>query len=382
MITTKRVLFIACVLVVVSLGPARAAEPNLTWEYATPKYLPMAIIADQLDRPFLYVALKDGGLRVLDSSNPKAAPRELAKIEKESVRQLDVMNLAQSGKLLFMALGGHFAAEGTNKAGMAIVSVADPRKPKLLSVWESKEKLKGGAVVVTDGKFAYLGAMSAGVMTFDVSDPSAIKHLSTFQPDIHFPRRNPGRVQYPNARGLAIRGDELFVAYDAGGLRALDVSDRERPREIGRYINEALIRKQQAYNNILIDGNTAYIAIDYAGLEIVDIANPRKIRQIGRWNPWDADTNKNLWFNSPGHTNQLALDHKRNLVYLSAGDSELMIVDVADPHSPKTAGQYGKQKNKLGVWGMTISKDQVYLTYIKAFIPFRGTWTGIKAVTR
>lgn len=79
--------------------------------------------------------MKDGGLSVLDSSNQKAAPRELAKIEKESVNQLDGLNLAQSAKLLFMALCGHFAAEGTNKAGMAIVSVADPRKPKQLAVW-------------------------------------------------------------------------------------------------------------------------------------------------------------------------------------------------------------------------------------------------------
>ena len=150
-------------------------------------------------------------------------------------------------------------------------------------------------------------------MTFDVANSSSIRHLSTFQPDVDSPRKNPGLIQHPNACGLAIRGRLLFVANDAGGLRVLDMKDRTQPREIGRYINAAMARKQQAYNNIVIQGDRAYIAIDYAGLEIVDISNHRNIRQLGWWNPWDAHTLKNLWFNSPGHTNQLKLDASRNV---------------------------------------------------------------------
>ncbi len=292
------------------------------------------------------------------------------------------MNVFQHNRLLFLALGGHFSAPGTKQAGLAIVSVNDPEHPKVLSVWASPRKLKGGAVVITDGRFAYLGAMSAGVMTFDVSDPTSIQHLSTFQPDIHFPRKNPKLVQHPNSRGLALRRNLLYVANDAGGLRILDMQDRTRPREVGRYVNKALLRKPQAYNNIVLDDNLAYIAVDYAGLEIVDISDPKNLRQIGWWNPWNAHTPKNLWFNSPGHTNQIALEARRKLVYLSAGDSELQVVDVSKPHNPRLASHVGKPQNRLGVWGLGISRDQIYLTYIKAIVPFRSNWSGVKAVNR
>ena len=186
------------------------------------------------------------------------------------------MNLAQQGDLLLLALGGHFAASGTKHAGLGIVDVSNPRRPKLLAVWQSAEKLKGGAVVAAEGGFAYLGAMSEGVMIFDIRDPARPQRLITFQPDVDFPRRNPGRVQHPNSRGLAVRGNMLFVANDAGGLRVLDVKNRDRPVEVGRYINSAMARKQQAYNNIVLRGRLAYIAVDYAGLEIVDVSNPRE----------------------------------------------------------------------------------------------------------
>ena len=141
-------------------------------------------------------------------------------------------------------------------------------------------------------------------------------------------------------------------------------------------------RKQQAYNNIVLNGNLAYIGVDYAGLEIVDISNPRKIRQVGWWNPWNAHTLKNLWLNSPGHINQVVLDARRKRVYLSAGDSELQIVDVSRPKTPKLVSHFGRPKNKLGVWGLAVSGDYVYLAYIKTLIPFQGTWSGIKAVSR
>jgi hypothetical protein len=249
-------------------------------------------------------------------------------------------------------------------------------------VWLTPAVVRGAAAVAVDGRHAYLGAMTEGVMIFDVSDPRAIRHLTTFRPDIHFPRRNPNAVQHPNARGLALDPPRLYVAYDAGGVRVLDIGAPAAPREVGRYVNAGMRSKQQAYNNVVIDGDRVYAAVDYAGLEILDIRNPAGIRQLGWWNPWRADTMGNLWFNSPGHTNQLAFDAGRQLVYLSAGDSELQVVAVADPRRPRLVAGYGEPKNDRGVWGLTLADDAVYLAYIEALVPFRGTWSGILAVNR
>jgi hypothetical protein len=74
------------------------------------------------------------------------------------------------------------------------------------------------------------------------------------------------------------------------------------------------------------------------------------------------------------------LDRKRKLVYLSAGDSELQVLNVADPRHPKLIGHVGGPKNGRGAWGVTLAGSMAYLSYITAVIPFRGEWAGIAAV--
>ncbi|MBM3981056.1 MAG: hypothetical protein FJ304_12365 [Planctomycetes bacterium] len=349
------------------------------WEYETKGGLPQAVAVDQKDRKHLFVALKNGGLAVLALDGANAPPKQVAKLGTDRFGNLDAMNLAQRGELLFVALGDFFAAKGAH-AGLAVVNVANPAAPKVVALWTSPHPVKGAAVVAVDAKYAYLGAMTEGVMVFDVTNPAKIKHVSTFQPDVHFPRTKPNAVQHPNARGMALAGDRLYLAYDAGGLRVLDVSDRARPKEIGRYANAAMMKKQQAFNNVVLDGDLLYAATDYAGLEVLNVKNPAQIKQIGWWNPWEADTLKNVWFNSGGHTNQIGYDRKQKLVFLSAGKSELQVVDVSAPARPVLARHYATDKAERGAWGVTLADDVAYLTYIQAVIPFKGTWSGVVAV--
>ncbi|NNE98523.1 MAG: hypothetical protein HKN25_05820 [Pyrinomonadaceae bacterium] len=67
---------------------------------------------------------------------------------------------------------------------------------------------------------------------------------------------------------------------------------------------------------------------------------------------------------------------------MSAGDSELPIVDVSNPRKPRLRSTFGRVKNGQGVWGATVTQEMVYLTHIKTFVPFRGGWAGIKAIER
>lgn len=373
------------IILVIAFNTAVSAQSDpgprslsLAWEFPMPRETPQAIVEDTLKRPLLYVATKNGGLVVL-TAPPKQAPKELARLGVDQFENLHVMHLTQSGEDLFLALGDLFDAKGA-PAGLAIVSVKEPKRPRVTAVWKSTESLNGSATVLVDGDIAYLGAMSAGVMIFDVSRRDRIQLLCHFQPDIHFPVPNPRKIHHPNARGLAKQGELLFVAYDAGGLRVLDVADPRRPREIGRYLNPKFPNKPQAFNNLVIDGQKAYVAVDYAGLEILDIRDPRAMKQLGWWNPWQAETLGNVWFNSPGHTNQIEWQAKSRQVWMSAGDSELQIVDVSKPAQPRLVGVYGAPRDKRGVWGVTLSTNRAYLSYITATIPFQGTWSGIKAV--
>lgn len=367
-----------------SLPDSVVAESKLlqpAWELELRGDTPQGIIADAKGRPYLFATLKTGGFAVLKTGRGMEAAQVVSRIAKHELSGLDAMHLTQRGNRVYVALGDLFAARG-DKAGLAVIDVATPAVPKLLGSWTSPKVENGSAVIVADDHHAYLGAMSTGVMIFHVEQPERIQHVSTFRPDPNFPRANPNSVQRPNARGLVLDGNRLFVAYDAGGIRVLDITKRDQPREVGRYVNAGMGQKQQAYNNLILDGDRLYAAIDYAGLEILDVKRSDAIRQVGWWNPWQAQTLQNVWFNSAGHTNQLEFDPKRRLVYLSAGDSELQVVDVSKPDRPLLVQHLGTTRDGRGTWGVTLGHDMIYLTYMPAVVPFRGNWSGIVAVRR
>lgn len=350
---------------------------SLKWELGTGNALPLATVKDA-KKPYLYVAGKSGGLLVLDVSGKNGAER-VASLGPDKFSGLDVMHLAQQGDLLYLALGDFFDAKG-QPAGIAIVDVSDPLKPAITSIRVTDSKLHGASGILVSGRFAYLAAMEYGVFIFDIHDKEKITPVSHVTPYRDFPRENPSRTQQPNVRGMALQGNKLFLANDSGGIRVIDVFDKQLPREIGLYVNPALLRKQQAYNNLVIDGKYAYAAVDYCGLEIVDISDPENMKPAGWWNPWHCEKFSALWINSPGHTNQLAFDKKSKTVYLSGGDSELLSVNVSDPQKPVTTAAYGHFRDSRGVWGMTRDGDDIYLSYIVASVPFRSTWNGIKAL--
>jgi hypothetical protein len=226
---------------------ATAAPLARLWDFPTTSSLPQSLVADRTGKPYLYIAQKDGGLVVLDLAQGAGGPMAAAQLPIRAFGGLHAMNLVQEGDRLFVALGDLFAATGS-KAVLAIIDVSQPTQPRVMSLWTSATTLKGSVVVLVSGHYAYLGAMRAGVFIFDVSNPRAIVPVASILPDVSFPRRNPNSVQHPNARGLAIKGDLLFVAHDSGGIRVIDVADKAKPREIARYINGAIRNKQQAYN--------------------------------------------------------------------------------------------------------------------------------------
>lgn len=369
---------IAAALLVLAAQSAQAADLQPVWEHRTGLDLAMAAQADAQGRPFVYVALKSGGVAVLQTRGDRV--RRVARISRGRLGNLDATNLYQRGRLLFVSLGGHFKARG--HAGLAILDVSRPARPKILRKWRSAKSLKGAAHVVANGTHAWLAVMRHGVIVFRHDSGTRLARVGSFLPDMNFPHRNPSGTQIPNARGLFLRGKRLFVAFDAGGLRIFNVANPSAPREIGRYANSRMGRKPQAFNNVVVHGKTAYVAVDYCGLEILDISRPRAIRRIGWWNPWRCHTNHNIWFNSPGHTNQIAYDPRRREVLMSAGDSELQVVSVANPRQPRLVAQHGGPKNGAGVWGLSVAGDLVLLSYIRTALPFRGTWSGVKAVRR
>lgn len=299
----------------------------------------------------------------------------LAKLPIAAFGDLHVMNVRLRGARAYVALGDHFASGGS-RYGIAVVDLEDLSQPRVLGSWISSRSGTGASDVALDGTHAFLAAMGDGVVEFDVTDPQRPRVVRRIQLDTNFPRKSPKRTQRPNARGLAIANGALFVADDSGGLRTVALGSSI---ELDKYINPKMAHRQQAYNAVVVSGRVAYVSVDYAGLEIVDVLLDPFL-PAGWWNPWRADLASNIWFGSAGHANELALDPDKKLVYLSAGDAELQVVDVSDPTHPVGMPGYGAKKDGLGSWGLDVAGGIAYVTYIKALIPFRGNWSGVKAI--
>lgn len=167
--------------------PLQAAGLKHAWDFATPGDLPQTAVRDLEGRPYLYAAIKNGGLLVLRLGQAKTGPQAVARLGTRAFAKLDVMNLVQNRDYLYLALGDFFSAGGS-KADLAIVSVKIPQRPKVASLCKSARKIRGRAIVETDGKWAYLGAMSEGVIIFDVSNERQIREVPRILPDVIFPR--------------------------------------------------------------------------------------------------------------------------------------------------------------------------------------------------
>ena len=211
------------------------------WEQENATYLPQAMVYDELDRPYLFLAAKGSGLLILND-NGDQKPTQVAQVPIGDLYTLHVTNIFQKGNYLYLALGDFFDGINGSKAGLAIINIENPTNPIVESKWQSDEVIGGSAIITVEGNYAYLGAMEFGFYVFDVSNPSEIIEKSNYVPDLDFPVENPQGQQIPNARGMTIVGNTMYLCYDAGGIRIIDVTNKELPDEIRKILATPLTR--------------------------------------------------------------------------------------------------------------------------------------------
>lgn len=325
--------------------------------------------------PYIYAACRELGLVTFDISDIHS-PFPVDTIPVLSTHNLRPTNISQTGNYLYAALGG-FDGLFPQSAGMAILDLDDPAHPEIKDIWDSTAFNQGAAIAISDGEFAYIGAMDRGVIILDVSNKSNIKFISSILPDPNFPE-TPDLFSTPNARGLCLYGeDKLLVANDAGGLRMIDISDKENPVEIGKYANEGIETiAQSAYNNVVVVDHYAYIPVDMCGLDVVDIAD-ENMETVYWYNPWDCDSSN--WVGRPGHTNEIKM-RGDSLIFVSGGDSEVLAFDITDRENPKLVGEYANVYDSIVAWALDIRDDYVSLALVNnefLGIPYYSNVGGI-----
>ncbi|MCB0762400.1 MAG: hypothetical protein KDC12_12815, partial [Flavobacteriales bacterium] len=237
---------------------------------------------------------------------------------------------------------------------------------------------QGAAVVLVHDTLAFIGAMDSGVITLDISYESQPVFVSHILPFVDFPEP-PGLFSVPNARGLDYRDHILFVCYDAGGLRAIDMTDPYNPEEVGMYVNEGIeSTAQSAYNNCKVLGDLCFVPVDYCGLDIVEVTDVENMTNYNWYNPWNCLPDN--WDGRDGHSNQLVILPSQNLLFMSGADSELLVYDISSPDEEHLVGQYVNLGDNIACWGVDVWNNAVVLSYVNnpLGIPYDSNVGGIQ----
>ena len=333
--------------------------------------------------PVLYAACRELGL-VTFSIADISAPYPTDTIPIAAFHNLNPTNVSQFEDYLFVSLGGYNLF--SQRAGLAILELSDPEHPVVVDVWDSIAFNQGAAIAISDGHYAYIGAMDAGVIILDVSDKSDIQFVSSILPDPNFPEI-PDLFSVPNARGLGLYGaDTLMVTYDAGGLRMIDIVDRYAPVEIGKFADTEIESiAQSAYNNIVIRDHYAYVPVDMCGLLVIDISSS-DMHTVTWLNPWDCDTTN--WAGRPGHTNEVRFStgdaFNPDLLFLSAADIEVIAYSIADPAHPVEVGSFGVPGDSAASWSMDVMNNLVSVALVDnqiVGVPYYSDLGGIRLLS-
>lgn len=338
--------------------------------------------ADKLDRTYDYVASIAGGIRVFKRDG-SIAPPVVATVPTTQLNNLFAINLYQDSIWLYAALGDIWDTTA-QMAGLAIINVTDPENPVVTDVYTHPGMPLGAGAVIVRDNIAYLAANQNGLVLLDVSNKTSIQLISDVTFANNFPH-SPGQTldhwKY-NARGIDLKDHYAFVCYDRGGLRVVDIADSLTPVQVNQYCHPDLVDHATAYNNIIINDTLAYVAIDYYGMEILNISDPLSITPVGWWHPvnWAPATNNPfVWAAAQGHANEIAYDPDCQKVYIAAGKTDAMSIDVSDPTAPVSCDSIGTVTDDYGTWGLDFYNHELHLAYIwsSAAPPF-SNYTGLK----
>jgi hypothetical protein len=120
------------------------------------------------------------------------------------------------------------------------------------------------------------GRPHAGICTFDVSNPAAIKPLGLFEVserDSPFARVEGARFGAHQFHET-MDGTLVFAVWFSAGLRIIDVADPYQPREVGHFIPEPVAGRSAPQSNDVMrdERGLIYIVDRHVGFDILEFA--------------------------------------------------------------------------------------------------------------
>lgn len=217
------------------------SNPESTYvagEYLSDKSIISVAVRDTF--AYIAVAHSQGGMKIINVAQP-STPVFVG--EDNWYHGYDVMAPANDTMYVYVAGGYWFVVE----------DVSNPEYPTFVKRFSTSGDVRG--VYVVDS-IAYLACEQMGVHLFNLAKPDSEAHI--------------GWVDTPsNARNIFVQGDYAYVADGRAGLVIINVSNNEDPELISAYETPDYYA-----NNVFINDNYAYLADGEGGLKVIDISNP------------------------------------------------------------------------------------------------------------
>jgi hypothetical protein len=225
------------------------------------------------------------------------------------------------GIVLDIAVAGKLGAVATGEGGIDLLGLDDASAPRL--VGRVATLAEANSVAVDAGLVcAAVASEVPALWIIDALDPAR--------------PRVAARIELPaEAYGLEIWERRLFFMVADEGLRVVDLTRLDRPREIGRLaIPDSLGGSD---GRISIDSGFAFIADGPNGLFVVDVVDPAAPRMVGHLAETD---NARGVFATGGYA------------FVADGPNGLATVDVSTPGVPRLVGRLATDGASENAWAV------------------------------
>jgi hypothetical protein len=293
------------------------SNPAAPTPFGRSAVLPGVVNAVVVTQTLAYVAAGQGGLRVLDVSEP-ARPIEIGAVDTPG-----------SAGDLKVAGGRVYVADGSG--GLRIIDVADPARPRELGAlapegWEVSR-------VAVSGPIAYVPSGGADLRIIDVSNPEAPTEIGHHTATAH-PSTSPTEIRGVIS-DIAVHGTYAYLT--GAEFEVVDVSDPTAPRRVNPIDPEWNMSMSTLTFGIEVVGRTAYIStFSPARLEVVDLRSPERPRRIG-------------YHELPAIFSHVAIDGRTAFVPMPGAG--LITIDITFPNRPQSLGAFDQSFFALKVAG-------------------------------
>jgi hypothetical protein len=248
---------------------------------------------------YAFVATGNGGMAVLDISNP-ASPTRVSNIGVAGSASQVILcgNYAYLGSIGLVNLGGG-AYTPADTSTVSVIDISDPSKPHRVSQVSVKGPVQDFAV---ENDRLYVLAPDTGTYIYNISNPLAPVQLG-FTPD--------------GSYSVSVKDSIAYFSGGSGGVIIVDVTDPRHPIELSRlYLGHV--------DYVLLKDTVAFVDCDsgLTALNISDPSNPKIISSdssVFQWGPY-----------------LLNMSCSGNFLYYSSG--VIAVFDVTDPSNLRVVG--------------------------------------------